>query len=43
MRTLEYAQPTEQMKLTDVMDLDTAAPVEIHSFLTIRHSSRRAQ
>mgnify|MGYP001068143987 CR=1 FL=1 len=24
MRTLEYAQPTEQMKLTDVMDLDSA-------------------
>ncbi len=34
MRTLEYAQPTEQMKLTDVMDLDSAAPIEIGSFLT---------
>lgn len=34
MRTLEYAQPTEQMMMTDVMDLDDAAPIEIHSFLT---------
>lgn len=34
MRTLEYAQPTEQMKLTDVMDLDNAAPIEIRSFLS---------
>lgn len=34
MRTLEYAQPTEQMKLTDVMDLDSATPIEISSFLS---------
>ncbi|KIU48813.1 MULTISPECIES: DUF6035 family protein [Pseudomonas] len=34
MRTLEYAQPTEHMKLTDVMDLDSAAPIEIASFLS---------
>ncbi|WP_256582755.1 DUF6035 family protein, partial [Pseudomonas sp. 1239] len=34
MRTLEYAQPTEQMKLTDVMDLDSAASIEINRFLT---------
>ncbi len=34
MRTLEYAQPTEQMKLTGVMDLDNAAPIEISSLLT---------
>lgn len=33
-RTLEYAQPTEQMKLTDVMDLDSATPIEISSFLS---------
>lgn len=34
MNTLEYAQPTEQMKLTDVMDLDSAAPVDTSSFLS---------
>ncbi|WP_202368153.1 DUF6035 family protein [Pseudomonas sp. MWU318] len=34
MRTLEYAQPTEQMKLTDVMDLDSATTIEMGSFLT---------
>ncbi|MDF3865379.1 DUF6035 family protein [Pseudomonas denitrificans (nom. rej.)] len=34
MHSLEYAQPTEQMKLTDIMDLDSAAPVETSSFLS---------
>lgn len=34
MHTLEYAQPTEQMKLTDIMDLDSAVPVETNSFLS---------
>lgn len=33
MRTLEYAQPTKKLKLTDVMDLDSATPIDTSSFL----------
>lgn len=32
-RTLEFAQPTQKMQLTDVMNLDTGEPIKLPEFL----------
>jgi hypothetical protein len=34
MFTYEYAEPTDQMLLNDILDLDTGLPIDTRAFLT---------